>query len=350
MVNFLRIYFQNSPVSLNHIPRMLGFIIIKAILSPMAVIEKFLYEKKIQAHEIKSPPIFIIGHWRSGTTLLHQLLISDKNKVYINFYQAVFPQLFLTTEKFLKPALQKIVHLLKMNIPYFNNISFNWNFPCEEETALLNMDSLYSSYWGYVYPENAITWFDKHLFSRDISGAIKEGWKKDYLFLIKKISYFNKGKQLILKSPSNTARIEQLLEQFPDARFIYIFRDACDVYYSHCKLWQQNIKNFSLQKVDIRRADKIVLTTYEKMMHLYQNTKVKIPETRLFELSYEELLNNPIQKIKEIYQFLEIQGFEEFEADFLKSIEKIKKYQTYSYEKDQSKCDEINKIMTGSNV
>lgn len=329
---------------------MLGFIIMKAILFPLAVAEKFLYRKKVQAHVIISPPIFIIGHWRSGTTLLHQLLISDKNKAYINFYQALFPQIFLTTEKFLKPALQKIVYLLKMNIPYFNNISFNWNFPCEEETALLNMDSLYSSYWGYVYPKNASTWFDKHLFSTDTSGSIKEGWKKDYLFLIKKISYLNRGKQLILKSPSNTARIEQLLEEFPDARFIYVYRDACDVYYSHCKLWEENIKNFSLQKTDIRQVDKIVLTTYEKMMHLYQHTKLKIPEKRLFELPYRELLNNPIQKIKEMYQLLEIQGLEEFEIDFLKSIEKIKKYETFSYKKDRSKCDEVNNLMKSSNI
>ncbi|MDQ3566024.1 MAG: sulfotransferase [Pseudomonadota bacterium] len=45
------------------------------------------------------PPLFILGHWRSGTTLLHNLLTRDTGQfAYANTYQAVNPRTFLSTE------------------------------------------------------------------------------------------------------------------------------------------------------------------------------------------------------------------------------------------------------------
>ena len=45
------------------------------------------------------PPLFILGHWRSGTTLLHNLLAIDDQFGYPNLYQVFFPHTFLCTEE-----------------------------------------------------------------------------------------------------------------------------------------------------------------------------------------------------------------------------------------------------------
>ena len=45
------------------------------------------------------PPLFVLGHWRSGTTHLHNLLAQDIDQfAYANTYQVINPHTFLATE------------------------------------------------------------------------------------------------------------------------------------------------------------------------------------------------------------------------------------------------------------
>src|SRR5438477_476776 len=45
--------------------------------------------RRIAKTSIREAPIFIIGHWRTGTTLLHELLILDERHTYANTYQCL---------------------------------------------------------------------------------------------------------------------------------------------------------------------------------------------------------------------------------------------------------------------
>ena len=45
-------------------------------------LQRLIYGRRIAATEIKEPPIFIIGHWRSGTTYLHELMVCDERFAY----------------------------------------------------------------------------------------------------------------------------------------------------------------------------------------------------------------------------------------------------------------------------
>src|SRR5258706_15240132 len=49
--------------------------------------------------ELGAPPIFIIGHWRSGTTLLHEMLCLDKRHAWPSTYACMNPSHFLITER-----------------------------------------------------------------------------------------------------------------------------------------------------------------------------------------------------------------------------------------------------------
>lgn len=69
--------------------------------SAFAIGEALIFGKSIQRTEITKPPIFILGHWRSGTTLLHDLLAQDIAQFnFANTYQVVNPLTFLLTENF----------------------------------------------------------------------------------------------------------------------------------------------------------------------------------------------------------------------------------------------------------
>ena len=67
------------------------------------------------------------------------------------------------------------------------------------------------------------------------------------MYFVKSLSYRNDSRRLILKSPPSTARIGVLLEAFPRAKFVYLYRNPYDVFYSMRKLWEKEIDLFSLQ-------------------------------------------------------------------------------------------------------
>src|SRR5947209_2907019 len=41
----------------------------------LRLVEEFVYGRRVRHTALDQPPLFIVGHWRTGTTLLHELLI-----------------------------------------------------------------------------------------------------------------------------------------------------------------------------------------------------------------------------------------------------------------------------------
>src|SRR5205814_738115 len=66
--------------------------------SPIAWLENRVYGRRVMNAQV-NPPLFILGIWRSGTTLLHNLLAQDSRFAYPNNYQVAYPLTFLTTER-----------------------------------------------------------------------------------------------------------------------------------------------------------------------------------------------------------------------------------------------------------
>ena len=69
------------------------------------VIERRRYDSKL-ADVTVPPPIFLLGHWRSGTTHLHNLMAVDQRWSYPNNYHSLYPHVFLTSEAINSRLLQ----------------------------------------------------------------------------------------------------------------------------------------------------------------------------------------------------------------------------------------------------
>ena len=61
------------------------------------LLQQLFFGSKIRKHEIKNPPVFIVGHWRSGTTFLHDLMATDKAITYPSTLQTMLPNQFMVT-------------------------------------------------------------------------------------------------------------------------------------------------------------------------------------------------------------------------------------------------------------
>jgi len=79
------------------------------------------------------------------------------------------------------------------------------------------------------FARNAEEQFQKSIHFTNLNDEEKSRWKDNYLKFMKSITFENFRKRLILKNPANTARIPNLLELLPDAKFIHFYRNPYKV-------------------------------------------------------------------------------------------------------------------------
>ena len=113
-------------------PRMLYAIALSNVIAPFRIKEKIKFNKKIKQTEIKHHPLFIIGHWRSGTTYIHNMLSLDKTFGYCSTFTATVPGVFLGSEKIFKPVLAGSITPKRP----MDDVPMGIDLPQEEEYAI----------------------------------------------------------------------------------------------------------------------------------------------------------------------------------------------------------------------
>jgi hypothetical protein len=147
-----------------------------------------------------------------------------------------------------------------------------------------------------------------------------------YQYFLKKITYKYNGKQIVLKSLVNTAKIKHLLSMFPDAKFIYLYRNPYEVYMSTWKLYNSILPFFSFQHIDEEDLDKSILKIYKVISKKYLEDKKLIPKENLIEIRYEDFINEPLKTLELIYSKFDISGFEKAKPTFEDYIKKHADY------------------------
>ncbi len=327
--NIRVIFRQYGPVRLRKIHHIFPWIIRLMLIGTAGTLERIFFGRSIRRQTVDKAPVFIIGHWRSGTTCLHQLLASNPQWGTLTFLHAGFPESFLLMSRIFKPLLKMITGIFGARIPYFNNIPFSWDFPCEEDTSLVSSLSTASPYWAYIFPERAGEAFDRTLFHPD--QEMIQNWKKDYDHLIRKLSFHHRGKQLILKSPANMVRIQALLEMYPAAKFIFIHRKPEEILRSHKKLWQSNMRQFALSGPPLPSLEDLIAETYEKMISSYEQQKSGLNSGQLLEVDYSELKLRPEETVRKIFSRLQMGGFGEFRPLLRARIKATAGYTPFRY-------------------
>jgi hypothetical protein len=337
--NLLRLLVQNKfRVGIIGLPRMLYSTVLSLLLSPLCFYERITSDKKIKNTKIEKPPIFIIGHWRSGTTYLHNLMSQNLDFAYPTTFQTITPGLFLKFEKQIKPI---VASSLPPTRPQ-DSIVLGADLPQEDEYGIGNI-SPYSFYHGWCFPKNRDFYYSfVHLDNID-KNLINE-WKKTYLYYLKKVTLYHNGKQLVLKNPSNTSRVKLLLDLFPGAKFIHIYRNPYYTYLSMKRNIEKEMTLYCLQKPsDQDDFEMAMINMYNRMYEKYFEEKKLIPKGNLVEIRYEELTKKPYEVIKNIYQKLNLPGFEKYQKNLNSYIETQLKINTHKYCLDEKQKTKIYK-------
>ena len=119
--------------------------------------EERLYRDAI-AKATPQAPLFVLGHWRTGTTFLHNLLTCDAEQfAWPNSIQAIFPSTFLYAEPSIRRRFGKMVPSTRP----MDNVAQTADTPQEDEFALAPLCLMSPNFGMSNFPRRT-EHFDRH--------------------------------------------------------------------------------------------------------------------------------------------------------------------------------------------
>lgn len=195
--------------------------------SGWASLNRKLSEQRVADAPPLAPPLFIVGPWRSGTTVMHELLTAATGWPTPLTWQCMNATAFQLLPA--PPAQSGVARPM-------DGLEISPLSPQEDEFALLSL-GVDSAYRGFLMPErlpellhtldpaywqrHAATWLPR--FERFMAGVLASNGAA--------------GQRLILKSPNHSFRLPALLDRFPEAQVVWMVRDAATVFHSNRKMW-----------------------------------------------------------------------------------------------------------------
>ena len=308
------------------------------LLSLLQPLEDAKLKKLTGTAEFEDQPVFILGHWRSGTTFVHNILSLDKHFGYNTTYQTVFPNMMLFGQSFFK---KNMAFLMPDKRPT-DNMELNVDLPQEEEFALSNMTSVnYYNFW--FYPKSWDTYTNKYLTFRDASAEEKKEFQDVFKQLIKVSLHNTNGTQFLSKNPPHTARVKEILEIYPNAKFIYLMRNPYTVFESTRSFFTNTIQPLKLQDFSNQEIEDKILSVYKTMYEKYEADKHLIPKGNLIEIKFEDIESDALGMTKKIYETLSLPGFEDAKADIEAYLNKKKGYKKNQYKYEPRTVELVEK-------
>ncbi|MFR9650497.1 MAG: sulfotransferase [Rikenellaceae bacterium] len=274
------------------------------VINLLRPIENLKYRCKVKKMTIDKDPLFVLGHWRSGTTYVHNVLTCDNSFGYTTTYQTVFPNVMLSMKWLFKSVMGKV---MPKNRPQ-DNMELSPDLPQEEEFALSGMMP-YTYYNFWFFPKDMAEYCDRFLMM-NMSAEEKAVFAEQFRKMVKLSMNDTGGERYLSKNPPHTARVKEILEIFPNAKFIYLMRNPYTVFESTRGFFTKTLKSLQLHDISDEELTAGFVDVYAKMYDKYQREKGLIPEGNLIEVKFEDFEADAVGMTKKIYDELSLGDFE----------------------------------------
>ncbi|NLE40122.1 MAG: sulfotransferase, partial [Pirellulaceae bacterium] len=186
---YLRLLQQNHwAVAPRRWPTAASIGVVSAINSKYWLLQELFLGSKIRRTQIEQQPIFILGHWRSGTTLLHEMLVLDQRHTCPDNYSCFAPNHFVLTGG----LFPRMLWFLMPSHRPMDNMKLGWYTPQEDEFALCNM-GLPSPYLTIAFP-NRPPQNEAYFDLESIPPAELARWKERFTWFIKCLTAKHPGR------------------------------------------------------------------------------------------------------------------------------------------------------------
>ena len=211
-----------------------------SVLSLLAGMQQSVSRDQLAKADFRDA-VVVLGYWRSGTTLLHELLCLDTRFTYPTTHACMNPHHFQFSEA--SALAQKDSSTQRP----MDEMEVRPSSPQEDEFALLSLGAR-SPYEALLIPvilPEALKLTDPH----DLSPQDDKRWREVFLSFLAGVSVRGAGRPMILKSPTHGARVDTLRELLPDARYILIVRDPMTSFESVVRMWRKMFEMYALEPI-----------------------------------------------------------------------------------------------------
>ncbi len=297
-------------------------------------LDKLFYPEH-QKQEIKQP-IFIVGNFRSGTTLLHRMLAKDERftgmkswEIYVapSIVQRKLIRWIMKINRAIGNPIQKIIKAFEKalkNYSYMHKTGLNEI----EEDGQVNLH-LWTSYHllaFFPFPELVR---DFIYYDEKVPEEQKEEEMAYYQEVLKRHIYANGGKRYISKNPTYSPKVRTLHKKFPDAKFINLVRSPLRVIPSAVSMFANHWRTYGEPKVEYPPTGPEVIMEQAKYWYIHPHEYLKtLPSDQYILVRYQDLVANPQAVVEHIYEQFGIEMTPEYQELLHSESEKAKQFKS----------------------
>ena len=301
----VRAFARNGSVAPAHLGLAALMILSAAARVPFSVWDRVRFARLRRSRPRPEPPLLVIGHWRTGTTHLHNLLGLSPAFGHISPIASGLPNEILTLGTWLRPLLEKALPEDR----HVDRVAVTPTSPQEDEIPLANMQPL-SVFHALYFPKRFQEHIDRGVFLDGVGREEVARWAHLARDFADKIAIHQNARRLVIKNPVYTARIARVRQIWPEAPFVHIRRNPYEVFVSTRHYFRELLPELALQAYDTIDVEAFVLATFSRVMAAYEAESRDLPVGQLIEVSYERLKRAPFEVLGDIHGRLGLPGWE----------------------------------------
>ena len=239
-------------------------------------------------------PVLIVGPWRSGTTVMHELLVAATGCPTPLTWQCMNACAFqLGTVRRATATLARPM----------DGLEIRHDSPQEDEFALLTL-GVPSAYRGFWMPHRLSElqatlspdfWLD--------NAEWLPAWEA-FLRGVLRTSDGAARQPLILKSPNHSFRLPAILRRFPRTRVLWMARSAGDVMASNRKMWRAMFERHGLMPADSAPLDAFLAAAFEAATQALGWCEARLPAAQWTIVPHEALVAAPQETTRAVCRHL----------------------------------------------
>ena len=306
--------------------------------SIFAAAEDLRFGRRLETMHFGENPVFIIGHWRTGTTLLFKLMSLDEQFTAPTMFQAAEPDSMLTSREYYKPVMKIF---MKGTRP-MDNVKVGMDEPQEDEYALFRLTGR-SPLERLVFPVNG-SYFLEEWAAQKTTSKDQENDMVQLKKFFTKIQYLRNG-IMLSKNPFHSFRIRSLRQAFPGARFIQIHRHPFSVVPSTMNLWDILLKENTLNNTIHKHTVQEICRGMDLLREKITEGTAELPPGSYAEIRFEEMEKDAVNSIRGLYSALGLKFPENMKG-------KIEKYmaENRNFQKNRFMLSEEEKTVIRSQL
>ncbi len=255
-----------------------------------------------------TPPIIVLGIPRSGTALLHRLLASDETHRALRFWELMrpFPSSGVDHRQ---RDLERALSIRQKLTPEVDSKHFSRADSAEECMWLLNLTFTSHGYWVPAPVYSYLEWLE---------GCDRRPAYREYRLLLNWFQATDPDRRLVLKAPSHSGSLQELLEAVPEALVVQTHRDPLEA------LGSLNSLIYSVHRavgcVDARRMCQANLRMVTNEVNRAIKARKQFPG-KVLDVRYKDLECSPLEVVRRIYHHFDLEWTQSLEVRIRSSIQ-----------------------------